>query len=257
MTKKNKNLKDGLFRREELELYSLTEKQIEIVLEYNKKLPILQQDDTNSVDARELHKQLQVGKDFSTWIKDRVRKYGLEEGLDFSPISVKSTGGRPSIEYNLTLETAKQLAMLQNNELGNITRKYFIYIEKAFKERQLWNQDRESTIELCKELRSALLKHKDDIIPNLPKWCNDNPFLAEFCMLNDIIIGMSAKEYRLSKGLSKSKPIRNTFTDEQLVLVKELERYDADLIEVQEMFDMSERREILTKKLKFIYKKVV
>ena len=31
-------------------------------------------------NARDLHTKLGVGKDFSTWIKDRIEKYGFEEG---------------------------------------------------------------------------------------------------------------------------------------------------------------------------------
>ena len=42
-------------------------------------------------------------------------------------------GGRPSIEYNLTISTAKELAMVQNSDIGRIARKYFIAIETAYK----------------------------------------------------------------------------------------------------------------------------
>lgn len=39
-----------------------------------------------TVNARDLHEFLEMGKDFSTWFKDRVEKYDFEEGEDFSPI---------------------------------------------------------------------------------------------------------------------------------------------------------------------------
>ena len=35
------------------------------------------------VNARELHKWLKVGRDFSNWIKDRIEKYNFMEGKDF------------------------------------------------------------------------------------------------------------------------------------------------------------------------------
>ena len=36
-----------------------------------------------TVNARELHAFLGVGKDFSSWIKERITKYEFVEGLDF------------------------------------------------------------------------------------------------------------------------------------------------------------------------------
>ena len=89
-----------------------------------------------AVDARELHSFLQVGKDFSTWIKDRIDKYGFVEWDDFSPILGNSTGGRPTVEYALSLDMAKELAMVENNAQGKAARKYFIEVEKRYREEQ-------------------------------------------------------------------------------------------------------------------------
>lgn len=87
------------------------------------------------VDARELHGFLGVGKDFSTWIKDRIRKYGFVENEDYSSftkIGERAIGGTTSIEYALTLDVAKEIAMVQNNEQGRAARKYFIEVEKRY-----------------------------------------------------------------------------------------------------------------------------
>jgi len=51
-------------------------------------------EEVNSVNARELHKLLEVGKDFSTWVKGRIEKFGFIEDLDFSPLLGKSSGGQ-------------------------------------------------------------------------------------------------------------------------------------------------------------------
>ena len=48
--------------------------------------------EVNAVSAKELHKLLGVGRDFSTWIKDRISKYGFEENVDF--ISFHQNGGK-------------------------------------------------------------------------------------------------------------------------------------------------------------------
>lgn len=82
----------------------------------------------DTVNARELWNKLGVKKDFSDWIKNRLD--GFSEGLDFSTIQGKSTGGRPSSEYYLTLDTAKHICMLERNEKGRQIRQYFIEVEK-------------------------------------------------------------------------------------------------------------------------------
>jgi len=85
-------------------------------------------------DARDLHQFMQVGRDFSTWIKDRIEQYGFVEGEDFSPVLGKSTGGRPTNEFHLTLDMAKELAMVENNDQGRQVRRYFIAMERQARE---------------------------------------------------------------------------------------------------------------------------
>lgn len=88
-----------------------------------------------TVDGRELHEFLGVGRDFSTWIKDKIEKYGFIEGMDFSPKSGKtSDGGRPRIDYELSIDMAKELCMVENNEKGRQARKYFIECERRLKQ---------------------------------------------------------------------------------------------------------------------------
>lgn len=100
----------------------------------NELLPVYQTTDTGEkiVDGRELHNVLNVGRDFTTWMKERIQKYGFVEKEDFSPILGKTSeqGGRPATEYILKLDMAKELAMVENNEQGRKARKYFIEVEK-------------------------------------------------------------------------------------------------------------------------------
>ena len=87
-----------------------------------------------SVDARGLHRFLEVGKDFSTWMKDRIEKYGFVEGIDFVPLpkigEQDSHGGQNRIDYALTFGMGKELAMVENNERGRQARLYFIDCER-------------------------------------------------------------------------------------------------------------------------------
>lgn len=98
---------------------------------------IKKDDGTIPVSGRELHDFLEVGKDFSNWFKD-MASYGFEEGKDFSPFSAKTpNGGRPRIEYVMTLDMAKEISMIQRNEKGKQARQYFIEVEKRYKQAQI------------------------------------------------------------------------------------------------------------------------
>ena len=86
-----------------------------------------------TVDARKLHASLQVKRDFSNWIKGRISRYSFLEHIDFEVFAKTGEnleGGRPAIEYNLSLSMAKELSMLENNEAGRIARRYFIECEQ-------------------------------------------------------------------------------------------------------------------------------
>jgi len=88
----------------------------------------------NMVSARELHEFLEVGRDFSTWIKERIKKYKFVEGEDFVLAPQNggaSWGGHNKKDYALTLNMAKELSMVENNEQGRRARKYFIECEKT------------------------------------------------------------------------------------------------------------------------------
>ena len=84
------------------------------------------------VNARDLHAGLEVGKDFSTWIKDRIQQYGFIENQDFiffPDFGENSQRGRPTKEYSLSLDMAKELAMVERTEKGRAVRRYFINCE--------------------------------------------------------------------------------------------------------------------------------
>ena len=90
-----------------------------------------------TVSARELHAFLEVGRDFSNWVKGRISEYDFVENQDFvvfAKIGENPNGGRPSQEYYITLDMAKELSMVERNEKGKQARKYFIECEKRLKE---------------------------------------------------------------------------------------------------------------------------
>lgn len=97
-----------------------------------------------TVNARDLHAFLEIGKDFSTWMKDRIAQYDFIEGIDYiksenliAPISGRSKARvRVAFEYFLSLPMAKELSMVERNAKGKEARLYFIECEKIAKQNQ-------------------------------------------------------------------------------------------------------------------------
>lgn len=88
-------------------------------------------------DARTLHTFMQVRRDFSNWIKGRIRKFGFVANEDYlltkSGEQVPHQGGTRTVEridYHLTLDMAKELSMVENNDQGRAARRYFIECER-------------------------------------------------------------------------------------------------------------------------------
>ena len=93
-----------------------------------------------TVNARELHAFLESKQDFSTWIKNRVEQYDFVENQDFAVSHKKMEnpqGGRPAIDYHITLNMAKELAMVERNDKGKQARQYFIECERKLREHQV------------------------------------------------------------------------------------------------------------------------
>ena len=90
-----------------------------------------------TVNARDLYEFLESRQDFSTWIKKRIKDYYFLENQDFVVFHKKMenpTGGRPSQEYYITLDMAKELSMVERNEKGKQARRYFIECENKLRE---------------------------------------------------------------------------------------------------------------------------
>ena len=87
----------------------------------------------NTVSGRELHEFLESKRDFTTWIKDKINKYGFVEGIDFTfhKFVERKTWKH---DYEITVDMAKELSMIENNDKGKQARRYFINCEKKLKE---------------------------------------------------------------------------------------------------------------------------
>ena len=86
----------------------------------------------NSVNAREIYKYIKITSNFAEWINRRINHYNFIKNQDYI-IELIYTKGRPRKEYYVTLDMAKELCMVENNEKGRQARRYFIECEKRLK----------------------------------------------------------------------------------------------------------------------------
>lgn len=98
-------------------------------------LPIVQmQDSVQAVMGRDLHTFLQIGARYNDWFP-RMVAYGFEEGTDYLLKNEYPTppAGMPKqarLNHIVSLDMAKEIAMIQRSELGQQARRYFIEAEK-------------------------------------------------------------------------------------------------------------------------------
>ena len=93
----------------------------------------INEEEVNAVNARELWQKLESKQRFADWIKDRLE--GFTEGQDhvFHKITKNlPSGGRPEVDYIISIDVAKHIAMLERNEQGRKIRQYFIEVEKKW-----------------------------------------------------------------------------------------------------------------------------
>lgn len=95
-------------------------------------IKIEENDGKQAVNARELHQKLGSKQEFANWMRNRIEKYGFVENQDYSSFDnfvKREKGGSVRKEYALSLDMAKELCMVENNDAGRRIRKYFIDME--------------------------------------------------------------------------------------------------------------------------------
>ena len=109
-----------------------------------------------TVNGRDLHDALQVKTAYKDWFP-RMCEYGFSEGTDFCSFLSESSGGRPAVNHQLTIDMAKQLCMIQRTDIGRKFRQYFIQVEEA------WNSPEAVMARALRfaNQQLALLKHQN------------------------------------------------------------------------------------------------
>jgi phage anti-repressor protein len=157
----------------------------------------------NGVSALSLYKSLEVKTPFSMWIGRKITDYGFKENVDFVTFLLESGGGRPLTDYILTVDMAKELAIVEKTEKGRLIRKYLIEVENKYKQQLL----RDST----KETRRGLT----DIIQDSGE--NERMHGHGFSTYTKLIYKKLGIEY------TKQDNFRDSLQPDQLKVVKTLE----------------------------------
>lgn len=125
-----------------------------------------------TVSARDLHGALGIGTKFATWFP-RMAEYGFNENIDYKTcypkLGSENHGGQNMVDYQISVDMAKQICMIQRTDKGRQYRQYFLDLEKA------WNTPEqvfaralkmvEKTIESLKTRNNGLLKDVERMRP--------------------------------------------------------------------------------------------
>lgn len=141
----------------------------------NELLKINYEAEQPTVSARDLHEALEINTRFNDWFS-RMAEYGFENGVDFNLLKnekVRLEGNREVkrdiMDYQISVDMAKQICMIQRSEKGKQYRQYFIDLEKA------WNTPEQifaralkmadQKIEKLKETNAGLLEDVERMKP--------------------------------------------------------------------------------------------
>ncbi len=89
------------------------------------------------VYGSELHDVLGIRTPYKDWSSRRLSDVDALEGEDFEAAQICAPSGQTKKDHIIKLDTAKEMAMLERNEKGKQVRRYFIQVEKKYKENTL------------------------------------------------------------------------------------------------------------------------
>ncbi|MHB9326383.1 antA/AntB antirepressor family protein [Phytobacter ursingii] len=215
--------------------------------------------ETNIVSAKALHKALGVGRDFTNWIKGRIDEYGFVSSIDYalfdSPVLANQSanieqvhsgwvtrrgGDRRSKDYLLSLDMAKEVAMVERNEQGRAVRRYFIQCEEALSRsapeiaaqyrRQLKARIDAANLfkPMCVALEVARAEQGKQTLPR--HYSNESNMIARI-----VLGGMTAKQWAQANGIT-GEP-RDSMNAGQLEHLTYLESTNITLIDMGMGYD--------------------
>lgn len=146
------------------------------------------------VSARALYEFLEIRRDFTTWCK-KMFEYGFTEDVDYTRSGESVNQYVTRFDYALTLDTAKEIAMLQRSDKGKQARQYFIECERKLREaikplsvEEMIIAQAQSVIEVKSKV--AELEKRQNLLEAQTKTVPDYFTIVGYATLNNINVGL-------------------------------------------------------------------
>lgn len=160
-----------------------------------------------AVNARELHQFLKVGRDFTNWIKSRIEHYQFIENQDFevfAKFGENPNGGRPATEYVISIDMAKELCMVENNERGRQARRYFIACERKLKEQNAFHTPKTfyEALMLAAQQQKQIEEQQKQLIEQEPKvnFANAMVTSTTSCLVGELAKVITQNGYEIGQN---------------------------------------------------------
>ncbi|HEJ9799517.1 TPA: antA/AntB antirepressor family protein [Proteus mirabilis] len=197
-----------------------------------------------TVSSRKLHSFLKVGRDYTSWIKGRIKQYDFEENVDYIIVENLSAPKRGSAkfrqqiehDYIVSLNMGKELSMVERNEQGKLARQYFIECEERLRKIapeehkaaiQNWRKNRVTACEEHKSMAEAMKGYIERTGDNQKGFAYSN----ESRFINKLVLGIDPIKWAKNKGI-KSKEVRDNMSTEQLKLLAYLEARNCTFLDL-------------------------
>ena len=139
-------------------------------------IPVNYDAEQPTVSARDLHESLNIKTKFNDWFL-RMCEYGFRNGIDFNLLKIEQVQiegvrkvKRDITDYQISVDMAKQICMIEMTPEGKQIRQYFLDLEKAWntppftKKGEHKNMNTEQIIELSRKgLELALANEEYDL----------------------------------------------------------------------------------------------
>lgn len=194
-------------KRQILDQCGFTAEETNIILEYQKRLPILLEENDTWINAKDLHTQLCVKDKYSDWIKTQIAVFEFKENNEYCTKSVQTeianNGSKSIIEYNIKVSSAKSIALVAGykggrtskelKENSKLAHQYFILMEEAVKRLAKWELIRYPLRQGYKAMQKALDEY---MVRMIQRNADDWDYRIEADALNVIATGFKAQEIR-------------------------------------------------------------
>ena len=211
----------------------------------------------SGINARDVHRFLKVGRDYSKWIKARIEQAGFIENqyfvivqnliIDLPKLASKSSdyflhdkmdgqketrGGHNRSDYIVSLDMAKHLCLMEKNEIGRAIRQHFIEAEKQlrtsspaiYKNTLSKTIERLESIDRNKEMTDAIKAQlvRAGVKPKAYHYSQNQE------MLDSLVIGSNVRKWKAKHGIVGN--VRDALDVSQLKLLKTLQATNTALI---------------------------